>query len=150
MLATLPENIDEKMLTSFQKMLTKKCSQHFQKILTKKYLQQFKSNKKSQSTWVFLGDLNILSGLFWAFLGFIVHILIHLPQVIYEPPFLSGTIILLHIPNHLLSNPNHQYKIQQHPSQNIPALHKYHIIGSSSTHYTENITVTAMSKLGSQ
>jgi hypothetical protein len=64
------------------KMLTKKCSQHFQKMLTKKYLQQFKSNKKVKARG-YLGDLNILSGLFWVLLGFIVHILIHLPVVTY-------------------------------------------------------------------
>jgi hypothetical protein len=32
------KNVDEKMLTTLKKMLTKKCSQHFQKMLMKAIL----------------------------------------------------------------------------------------------------------------
>jgi hypothetical protein len=65
MFATFPKNVGEKIFTKVQIIINKK----------------FKKSKR-----VGIWDLNLLSGLFWTIVGFIVHILIHLLVGIYELP----------------------------------------------------------------
>jgi hypothetical protein len=62
-LLTLPKNVDEKILATFPKNVRwKNIANNSKKLLTK-------NNKKSQSVW-YLVDLNLLSGLIRALIGF--------------------------------------------------------------------------------
>jgi hypothetical protein len=87
----MSEEASRKMLEeASRKMLTKKCWNIY-KMLKKMFATFLKNvgekilkkllikNKKSQSVWDFW-DLNMLYGLFLGNVGFIVHLLIHLPE----------------------------------------------------------------------